>query len=156
VEPRRGFGSSRQDEALELGEGLVVPVAELLELVDLRLRDSEAGGLRRERNRKIRAEVEEGVLDPRERGAQFGVELVEGQHEADVRVELVDGTVRDDARVELGDARAVSQARLAPGAAPRVDLRQADGLVPAAGAHSSARLPSVTASSVTVSARSRD
>jgi hypothetical protein len=55
VQPRRRLAPARQDEALQLGQGVVVLVAEPLELVDLRLRDAQppvAGG---KRNREVGA-----------------------------------------------------------------------------------------------------
>src|SRR5205823_4752404 len=68
VQARRRFRPARQDEALQRLELRVERVAEALELVDLALRDPEAVAVAvGERNRDVRAEVEELVLDPRER-----------------------------------------------------------------------------------------
>ena len=91
-----------------------------------------AGG---EGNGEVGTEVEEVVLDPRERAAQRGVELVEREHGAELRVELVDHPVRGNARIELRDPRPVAKARLAGVASARVDPRQAYRLVALAGAH---------------------
>ncbi len=134
VQARRGLGAAGQDEAGQLRERLVQLVAEPLELVDHRLRDAEPLVGAGERDGQVGADVEQLVLDPRERRAQR-LGRRSREHDPELRVELVDGAVRGDARIELRHARAVAEARLPLVAAARVDLRQADGLVATARAH---------------------
>jgi hypothetical protein len=131
VESCCGLGAAREHEALQLRQLGVVLVAERLELVDHRLRRAEAVVGACERDGEVGADVEELVLHALERRAQR-VRQLAGKDDAEQRVQLVDDPVRADARVELRRARAVAEARLARVAATRVDLRQADGLVPVA------------------------
>ena len=123
------FGPAGKDEALQLGQGLVELVAQLLEPVDERLRHAEALVAARERDGEIGADVEELVLDLRERRAKRFRQVGRREHDAELRVELVDDAVGADARVELRHARAVAEARLPRVAAARVDARQANRLV---------------------------
>lgn len=127
MESRRGLAPARQDEALERWELGVEPVAVVLERVDLLLSDAEAR-IVLQRDREVRPEVEQLVLDTPEHGAH-GVRAVRRENEPDSRVQLVDGPVRGDPWVELRYSRTVAQRRLPRVAAAGVDLRQTYGLV---------------------------
>src|SRR6185312_14249812 len=110
MQARRGLAPAGQDEALQLGQALVVLVAEALELVDLRLRDPEPVVVFGIGHRQVGSEVEELVLNSLERPPESGVEISKRQHEPELRVELVYHAVGDHARVELGRARTVAEA----------------------------------------------
>ncbi len=127
MEARSGLPATREHEARELGKLGVEAVALGLEPVDLLLRRAQPS-LVLERNREIRAEVEELVLHAKEHLAN-GRRSPAGEHEPESRVELVDGAVRGDPLVELRHARAVAERGLARVAAARVDLRQPNRLV---------------------------
>lgn len=119
--------SAREDEALELGEPGVEAVALGLQRVDLSLCDPKAI-LPLQRNREVGSEIEELVLDPRERFAKCGRAL-RREREPHEGIQLVHGSEGADAGVELGDTRAVAERRLARVAAAGVDLRQPDRFV---------------------------
>src|SRR5205814_2214491 len=95
-----------EDEALQWLELVVELVAQALELVDLGLRDAQPLVLLGERNRDVRAGVEQLVLDALERGAD-AVGKRRGEREAELRLHLVDDAVRDDARIGLRDTSPV-------------------------------------------------
>ena len=116
-----------------LGDGSRVskldPLVKAYGAVDVRLGHAELSVLARVRHRQIGSKIEQLVLDAFERWTQALREVCAREDDPDVRVQLVDDPVRADARVELRRARAVAEARLTRVAAPRVDLRQPDGLV---------------------------
>ena len=129
MQARGRLGPARQHEAPQLGKLGVEVVAPLLEPVDHRLLDTEPVG-DAPGHGEVGADVEELVLDPRQRLAQT-LRHVAGEDDAERGVELVDGAERADPAVELGDAGAVAERGLAAVAAARVDPRQPDGLVAA-------------------------
>src|SRR5829696_270906 len=127
VEPRRELAPAGEDEALELRQVGVEPVAVRLERVDLRLRYSQP--VRDpERHADVGADVEELVLHTLEHGGHLRGRL-RREREAQERVDLVDRAESGDTAVELRHPAPVAEARLPSVAGPRVDAGQADRLV---------------------------
>jgi CheY-like chemotaxis protein len=125
---RRGQPTpARQDEALELGQTGVEPVAIRFQRVHLSLADTEPVG-DTERDADVGTDVEELVLDPPENGSHLFRELAR-EREAQQGVDLVDRPERGDSAVELGYAAPVSEARLSAVAPARVDARQTNRFV---------------------------
>ena len=95
-----GLAPAREDEALQVGQRLVQLVAVALEPVHHRACDAQPLVGPAPRHREVGAEVEQLVLDARERRPQLARQVA-GENDADLRVELVDDAVGDDARIEL-------------------------------------------------------
>src|SRR5438477_709265 len=96
-EPRGALAPAREDEALQIGERRIRLVDLLLEPAHRLVGDTQPVVGSNKRNREVRTEVEELVLN-----------AVEATRPTDERVELVDVADRREPRIELRDARAVA------------------------------------------------
>lgn len=109
-----------ENEGLQLGEGLIVPVDRLLEGLDMG-RGDPLGGI--PRRGELGPELEEVALDPPQEVVDRPAPG-EGADEAEVAVEFVDGAESLDPEMILPDPRAPEQACFAGIAGLRVDLHR--------------------------------
>ena len=124
MQPRRRLAAAGQDEGLERREARIDAVDLAFEPDDLLVGDAQPAVAGLAGRAQIGADVEQVVLDPRQRGVDIGRRRQPRQ--ADRGIRLVDGAIGGDAGIVLGDARAVTQRGLATVAAARIDPGQPD------------------------------